>query len=327
MESFKVLATPRSFCRADGPHLALLNEHDCQVDLRARENPLAATELRELIGGYDGAILGLDWCDAAVLARADRLRVISRNGAGVDRIDLAAASRRGVVVTNAPGANRIAVAELTIALMLALCRDLVQVAGASRRGEWPRPTGRELAGKTLGLIGLGAIGREVAHRATAFGLQVLAFDPYWPEETGGARRTELELLLRQSDVVSLHAPLTPETDRLIDARRLALMKDGAVLINTARGELIDEAALLQALDSGKLAGAALDVFAEEPPAGNPLLAHDRVIVTPHIGANTKESAARANLLAAQNLLAVLTQAPCPHIVNPDALEVRREHHE
>jgi D-3-phosphoglycerate dehydrogenase len=327
LRGFKVLATPRSFCRDDGPHLALLNEHDCQVDLRARENPLAATELRELIGGYDGAILGLDWCDASVIARADRLRVISRNGTGVDRIDLVAASRQGIAVTSAPGANRTAVAELTIALMLALYRDLVQVASAARQGRWPRPTGRELAGKTLGLIGLGAIGREVAVRAGAIGMHVLACDLVWPEETGGARRAELDELLRESDVISLHVPLTPDTERIIDGPRLALMKDGAVLINTARGELIDETALLAALDGGKLAGAALDVFSEEPPSGNPLLGHERVIVTPHIGANTRESAARANLLAAQNLLAVLNQEPCPHIVNPDALEVRKEPHD
>jgi D-3-phosphoglycerate dehydrogenase len=320
--TFRILATPRSFCHTDGPHLSLLRERGCRVDLRAKEQPLGAEELRELIAGYDGAILGLDVCDASVLERATRLKVISRNGVGVDRIDVQAATERGIVVTNAPGANRVAVAELTLGLIFALARDLVRVACDAKRGIWRRGTGWELAGKTLGIVGLGAIGREVATRAHHLGMRVLGYDPNWPEDVEVARRVDLDTLLRESDVISLHAPLTPDTQGLLNRERLALMKDGSYLVNTARGGLVDEDALYGALASGKLAGAAMDAFSVEPPEKSPLLELDTFIPTPHIGANTRESSGRANLLAAQNLLAVWHGEPCPHIVNPEALEVR-----
>jgi D-3-phosphoglycerate dehydrogenase len=321
--SFRVLATPRSFCRVPGEHLSYLQAQGFTVDLRAKDEPLSAAELRALVPGYHGIILGLDACDASVLETADALRCIARNGAGVDTIDLDAATRRGVVVTNAPGANRVAVAELTLGLMLALARDLVAAASALKQGRYERKAGWELEGKTLGIVGLGAIGREVARRARCFGMRVLACDPYASSDDG-TRLVALEALLREADVVSLHLPLTPETQGLISRERLALMRRGACLVNTARRELVDEGALYASLASGALAGAASDVSADRRHR-QPLLALENFIATPHLGANTRESSAKANLMAAQNLAAVLRGGMCPFIVNPQALEVREAH--
>lgn len=314
-----MLATARSFCRHDGPHLALLRDDGCDVDLAAQDRPLRVDELATRIRGYDGAILGLDACDASVFAAADRLRAVSRHGVGVDAIDLAAASARGVIVTNTPGTNAVAVAELAIGLMFALARDLPRATASAKARRFERTTGWELAGRTLGLIGYGAIGREVARRADVLGMRVLAHDPYASDGFAPAVASELEPLLRASDVVSLHAALTPDTRRLLNADRLALMPPHAVLVNTARGDLVDEEALHDALRYGRLAGAALDAFAHEPPSDSPLLDLDVVIATPHLGAATRESIERTALLAARNLADVLHGRPCPHVVNRDAL--------
>jgi D-3-phosphoglycerate dehydrogenase len=320
---FRILATPRSFCKSTGPHHDYLRENGCDVDLRAQEHPLTAEQLRELIPGYHGAILGLDQCDASVFERADRLRVISRYGAGVDQVDIQAASRLGIVVTNAPGANSLGVIELCIGLMFSLARSIPQVANAARNGVWQRAPGIELSGKTLGVIGFGTIGRGVANRAQALGMRVLAHDPYWQGDTMGAQLTDLATLLRESDFVSLHCALTPETERLINPERIAGMRDSAYLINTARGGLVDESALADALRNGKLAGAAADVFHDDPPAGSPLIALENFIATPHIGATTREAVQRTSMMAAQNLVAVLRGEPCPNIVNADALGMQR----
>lgn len=322
---FRVLATARSFCRSDGPHLELLRDEGCDVDLGAEERPLDAAGLAERIRGYDGVILGLDDCDASVFAAADRLRVVSRYGVGVDAVDLEAASARGVVVTNTPGSNAVAVAELAVGLMFSLARDLPRAAASAKARRFTRTTGWELAGRTLGLIGYGAIGREVARRADALGMRVLAHDPY---ATGGfapAVASDLEPLLRDADVVSLHAALTPDTRHLLNAERLALLQPHAVLINTARGDLVDETALYDALSGGRLAGAALDAFAHEPPSDSPLLDLDAVIATPHLGAATRESVERTALMAARNVADVLHGRSCPHVVNRSALAADPSH--
>jgi D-3-phosphoglycerate dehydrogenase len=322
---FRVVATARSFCNTDGPHLAWLRDRGCTLDLRAGEHPYSPDDLRLILADADadGVILGLDRCDASVMAACPSLRVISRYGAGVDAVDLAAATQRGVVVTNTPGTNKIAVAELTLGLLLALARNLPQVAGAAKQGVWKRSTGWEIAGKALGVIGLGEIGREVAARAAVLGMTVLGYDPYLPAGVPGVRRLDLEAVLRQADVITLHCALTPETRGLINAERLAITRPGVSIINTARGGLVDEAALYAALQSGHVAGAAADVFQDDPPTGNPLLALDTFIATPHIAATTRESVQRMAMLAAENLIAVLTGAACPHIVNPDALKHAR----
>ncbi|OGO15295.1 MAG: hypothetical protein A2Y93_00480 [Chloroflexi bacterium RBG_13_68_17] len=239
-----------------------------------------------------------------------RLRVVGRAGVGVDNIDVAAARQVGVIVVNAPLASTDAVAEHTLALMLALARRLPQADASLRRGEWRKSEflGTELGGKTLGLIGLGRIGAAVAERARALGMAVVAYDPLLsPEEIAvrGARPLGLQALLAEADYLSLHVPLTPETRGLLDAHALARLRPGARLVCTARGGLVDEAALLAALDTGRLAGAALDVFEEEPPRPGPLLNHPALILTPHIAAQTVEAQARAALDIVAEVLAAL----------------------
>jgi D-3-phosphoglycerate dehydrogenase / 2-oxoglutarate reductase len=301
----KVVATARAFCASDGPHQAILRDAGMELVLAAGTSPLSAAELAPLAADADALLLGLDHCDAGVFASAARLRVVSRFGTGVDRVDLEAAAHHGVTVTNTPGANTVAVAELTLGLLLALARDLPNAVATARAGEWHRRAGWELAGKTLGLVGLGRIGRAVAERAAAFGMRVIGHDPYAPD-VRGIERVELDELWPAADVVSLHLGLDADTRNLIDAGVLARMKPGAALLNTSRGGLIDEAALADALRSGHLASAAADAFDREPPVGSPLLEMPNFIPTPHLGAATREAARRMGEAAARNVVAVLT---------------------
>ncbi len=245
------------------------------------------------------------------IERGTRLKVIARAGAGVDNIDVAAATARGIWVVNAPGANAVAVAELTFGLLIALFRHIREANASLREGRWERKRfqGLELRGKTLGLLGLGRVGSEVARRARAFGMEVLAYDPYVPPERAeavGARLADLEAVLAESHVLSLHMALTEETRGFVNADLLARCRDGVYLLNLARGELVDEAALLDALESGKVAGAGLDVLSQEPPpADHPLLQHPRVIVTPHLGASTREAQVAVAVHAAEEVARVL----------------------
>ena len=229
-----------------------------------------------------------------LIEAAPRLRWIGRAGAGLDTIDVAAAKERGIEVMNVPGANSIAVAELAFGLLLALFRKLPEADASLRRGEWLKSKlmGRELRGKTLGIVGMGKIGRAVAQRALAFEMRCVGHDPLVAPEAvraAGVEPVTLEGLLAQADVVTLHLPVTPETKKMFDARRIASMKKGSVLVNAARGDLVDEPALLEALRSGHLAGAALDVFAVEPAGANPLFTLPNVVASPHIGASTREA--------------------------------------
>ncbi len=245
-----------------------------------------------------------------VIAAGRKLKVIGRAGVGVDNIDVAAALTAGVIVVNSPLAATLAVAELTLGLMLDLARRTPIADASMKRGKWEKSTfmGDELAGKTLGLIGFGRIGAEVARRARAFDMTIVAHDPYLSDgqiRDRGAEPASLEALLQWSDYVSMHLPLTETTRNLFNVQRLAQMKKGARLLCLARGVVIDEAALAAALDSGHLAGAALDVFAAEPPGPGSIAEHARVIATPHIGAQTREGQDRAGLAIAEEVLAVL----------------------
>jgi D-3-phosphoglycerate dehydrogenase len=269
----------------------------------------------------DGFIAGLDDITASVIEAAECLKVISRYGAGVDRVDLAAALRRGIVVTNTPGANAVAVAELTIALMLALLRKLCEANDATHQGEWPRHTGMNLRGKTIGLVGLGAVGREVALRMQSFACRLVATDPVVEQRSAqaiGVHLVSFDELLAQSDVVSLHLPATSLTKKMMNCDTLNRMKPGAYLINTARGELIDETALTEAIETNHLAGAALDVFSQEPPKKNhPLLQCANVILTPHMGARTDDAMNQMGSIAMQDCLAVLRGERPSNRVNPE----------
>jgi D-3-phosphoglycerate dehydrogenase len=261
----------------------------------------------------------------ALLQSAPRLRVIGRAGAGVDTIDVEAATARGIVVVNAPGGNAVAAAEHSLALMFALARRVAAADASLKRGQWSRSAymGTELTGKTLGLVGLGRVGTEVARRALGLDMHVLVYDPYVPDEHArhlGLEPAELDALLEASDFVSLHVPLTEATRGILSAERIARMRREAFVVNCARGGLVDEAALLTALDEGRLAGAGVDVFSKEPvPAEDPLPRHPKVVATPHLGASTVEAQANVAAQVANEVLAVLEGRPTQFAVNAPSL--------
>ena len=283
-------------------------------------------ELKGLLNGAVGAIVSTDPFDADVLAGAPDLRVIARVGVGTDSIDLAAATRRGVVVTITPGANETTVAEHTIALMLALVRRICEQDGAIRRGEWNR-TGPHLPGslhgRTVGLVGYGRIGRLVAQRLRGFDVRILATDPMVRTAGPGVELVDLTALLAESDVVSLHAPLEPATAGLIGREEIRAMRSGAMLVNTARGGMVDEPALLDALRSGHLGGAALDVFADEPPAGNELLGLPNLVATAHVGGLSERSVDEMTRRATASVLAVLAGRRPADVANPTVFDHAR----
>jgi D-3-phosphoglycerate dehydrogenase len=307
--SCRVLVTPRSFGRHDPQLKTELEAMVGGVIYNSLGRSLSSAEVGELLPGCDGYIAGLDTIDWAALEPADRLRVIARYGVGVDRVDLEAAREKGIVVTNTPGANAASVAELAIGLMLSLARMIPVANQGTRAGQQPRMHGVSLEGKIVGLLGLGAIGKRVASRLQGFDCTILAYDPLVDAaeaQAVGAVLCPQEEVVARSDFLSLHVPLLPETRGMVDASFLDRMKPGAFLINTARGEVIDEAALLAALQSGHLRGAALDVFAQEPPdRENPLLALPQVIATPHMGAHTDGATNAMGWAALRDCLAVL----------------------
>ncbi|MBC7224981.1 MAG: phosphoglycerate dehydrogenase, partial [Anaerolineae bacterium] len=288
-------------------------------------------QLLDLVRRVDALVVRSRTKVSSQVVEAGRdLRVIARAGAGVDNIDLEAATRRGILVVNAPGANTVAVAEHTMALILALARRIPEADASMHAGRWEkgRLQGTELMGKVLGLIGLGRIGSAVAQRALAFGMEVLAYDPFVSvahAEALRVRLADLDEVLRQADFLSVHAPATPQTRRLIGAAELAKMKPTARIVNCARGGIVDEAALGQALREGRLAGAALDVFEEEPPTRSPLLDAPNVILTPHLAGSTLEAQRKVGMSAAEDVVRVLRGEPPRHPVNapflaPEVLE-------
>jgi D-3-phosphoglycerate dehydrogenase len=299
-----------------------LLRRDFQVDVRPE---LASEGLAGAIGPYDALIVRSQTrVTAEVVEAGENLKVVARAGIGLDNVDLEAATRRGVMVVNAPQSNIVSAAEHTIALLLAQARSIPQADAALRRGEWARERfrGVELAGKTLGVIGLGRVGAMVAHRAAAFGMRIIAFDPYVSKdrarEMGVELMPTLEAVLVQADFVSIHLPRTPETEGLIGERQIALMKQGARLVNTARGGIVDEDALVKALKDGHLAGVALDVFAQEPTTASPLFDFEQVVVTPHLGASTVEAQDKAGTAIAEMVRLALGGEFVPYAVNVSA---------
>lgn len=303
--------------------LALLREPGWNVVSPAKEALAAAlTDADALV------VRSATRVTAALLEHAPRLRVVGRAGVGVDNIDLDAATRRGVLVMNTPGGNAVSVAEHTLALLLALARSVPQLNAAVHAGRWEKScaAGVELRGKTLGLVGLGRVGSEVARRARALELRVLAFDPYISANVAGEAGAELvplDELLARSDFVSLHAALSPATEKLLNRDTIAKMKRGARLINTARGELVDEAALAEALRAGHLAGAAVDVFAAEPPHGSPLIGLPNVIATPHTAGSTEEAQEEVGTLIAQQVRDFLAEGILRNAVNLPTLSAEQ----
>ncbi|MCB8986564.1 MAG: phosphoglycerate dehydrogenase [Ardenticatenaceae bacterium] len=299
--------------------LALLDEAaDVQYDLKTT---MSKSEFLQIVPGYDALIVRSGTpVDEDVLAAGAQLRVVGRAGVGIDNIDVDAASRRGIIVTNTPTANNIATAEQALGLMIAASRHTVAAHQSVSAGEWERSRfmGSELYGKALGLIGFGRIGRLVAARAQAFGMEVVAYDPFVSEAVGrelGVTLLDLEDLLPQVDYLSLHTAYTPETDQIINAAALAQMKDGVIIVNGARGKLIDETALAAALQSGKVKAAALDVYSVEPPLNNPLIGLPNVLHTPHLGASTYEAQKEVATQIVEQVLDALRGTDFRHAVN------------
>jgi D-3-phosphoglycerate dehydrogenase len=295
---------------------------DFQVDVRPE---LAKEGLAKEIAPYEALIVrSQTQVTAEVLDAAESLKVVARAGIGLDNVDVEAATRRGVMVVNAPQSNIVSAAEHTLALLLAQARNVPQASADLKAGRWERSKwqGVELQGKTIGVIGLGRVGAMVATRVAAFGMRVIAFDPYVPRERAKEMGVELmptlEALLVQSDFITIHLPRTPDTEGLIGERELALVKEGARIVNTARGGIVDEEALAKAIEDGHLAGAGLDVFAAEPTTESPLFGLDEVVVTPHLGASTVEAQDKAGATIAEMVRLALNGEFVPYAVNVSA---------
>ncbi len=302
----------------------ILRRAGIEVEVRTG---LPAAEMRGALAGASGLVVRSETkVTEDLLAAAPTLRVVGRAGTGVDNIDVAAATRRGVVVMNAPGENTIAAAEHTFSLLLALSRNVPAADRSLKSGKWERARflGVELMGKSLGIVGLGKVGREVASRARAFGMEVIGFDPFLPEEAVarlGVPMRPLPDLLSRSDFLTFHVPLNPQTRHLIGAAELERCKKGVRIVNCARGGIVDEAALAQAIRDGKVAGAALDVYEKEPPgAAHPLVGLDAVVATPHLGASTFEAQEKVAIRIADQIVAFLERGSVAGAVNLDPVE-------
>ena len=316
----KVLVTPTSFGKPDNAAArALLESAFDEIVYNDLGVPLKGDEIIERLQGCDAYIAGVDYITKDVIERMpESVKVISRYGAGVDRVDLLACTAKGIKVTNTPGANATAVCELAFSLMLCSARNIPQLHSAVEKGEWPRSEGIELAGKTLGIVGMGAIGKRLAIRAKAFEMNVIAFDPYFDEKFAaehGIGHMDFPELIKSANFISLHVPLTESTKYMINAESIASMKQGTVIINTARGGLIDETAAADAIRSGKLGGLGLDAFEQEPLIDSPLKGLPRVIFTPHTGAHTAEAVANMGMMSVENAIAVVKNEPCRYILN------------
>ncbi|WP_214041594.1 phosphoglycerate dehydrogenase [Methanoculleus sp.] len=299
----------------------------CDVDV---DTGLTEDQLVAIIGDYDALLVrsGTE-VTARVIDAGAKLKFIGRAGAGVDNIDTEAATRRGIIVANAPEGNTLAATEHTMAMMLSLARNIPQATASLKKGEWKRSKfmGVELNDKVLGIMGFGRIGREVAKRAQAMQMKCIAYDPFITKERAaslGVEMVPLDELFRRADVITVHTPLIKETRHVINEKTIATMKDGVRMINCARGGIIDEKALADAIASGKVAGAALDVFENEPPTESPLLGLDRVIVTPHLGASTVEAQKNVAVSVANQCISVLSGGAAKYVVNAPMIPAEQQ---
>jgi D-3-phosphoglycerate dehydrogenase len=310
LKNCRLLVTPASYGKTDPRLKTDLQAKVGEVIYNTTGKPLGSAEMAELLQGMDGVIAGLDVLDRASMEKADRLKVISRYGVGLDNVDMNAAKEKGIVVTYTPGANSGSVAELAMGLILGLARQIPEATWQVQQGKWPRFSGVSIEGKTIGIIGLGAIGKQLARRLAGFDCQILAYDPYADKKFAAEHNITLvdsmDKVIMESDFISLHVPLLPETRGMVNADFLAKMKKGSFLINTSRGDAVVETDLFNALQSGQLRGAGLDAFTVEPPdPENPLLHLPQVIATPHLGAHTDGATSNMGWLAMNDCLAVL----------------------
>lgn len=315
----KILVTPTSFNpEHPTPALQRLQQFADEILYNPVGRPLTEDELIPLLKGCDGYIAGLDQVTAKVIESCDQLKVISRYGAGVDRVDLAAASQKGIPVCNTPGANAQAVADLTLGLMIAAARRIPALDQKTKEGQWVRSTGTELYGKTLAILGLGAIGKAVAKRGQGFDMKIVAYDPYINLEYAKAhdiQSVSFDEAIEMADVVSLHLPVTDETRHIISREVMERMKPGTILVNAARGGLIDEDAAYELLKSGHLGGLGLDAYEEEPPKESPLFELDNVVCTPHTGSHTHEAVIAMANMSVENVIQILQGEKSPYVVN------------
>lgn len=306
----KVLITPKSFFQAGDEAVSLLNKHDCEIIANTTGKTLSEEQMMELCSEVDGLIVGIDPVTSNVLQNAKKLKAISKYGAGLDNIDLKAAEELGIKVDKSAGTNATSVAELAVGLFFSLARNIPTAEKSVKAGSWDRMRGLEINGKTAGIVGLGYIGKEVARMASGLGMKVIAYDPYIQAEDEVIKKYAIEILeiddvIKNADFLTLHVPATEETRHMINKRTLEMMKSDAFLINVSRGKLVDEDALYEALISGKIAGAAQDVFSKEPPGKHPLLELDNFVLTPHIGAYTKEANTNMAVKSTENLIRML----------------------
>lgn len=312
---YKVLVTDNI---SDSGLIQLYNHPHFIVE---KQPSLPFEELSEIIGQYDALIVrSQTQVTTELLEHATNLQVIARAGVGVDNIDVNAATRKGVVVINAPGANTIAATEHTLAMLLALARNIPQAHQITSKGEWNRGAfqGVELYRKTLGVIGMGKIGTEVAKRAKSFGMNILGFDPYFTEERAqkiGIQKATLDEIAAESDFITIHTPLTSATKLLVNEEYLSKTKTGVRIVNCARGGIIDEEALIKAITNGQVAGAALDVFQTEPPTNGGLFHHPQIIMTPHLGASTVEAQEKVALEVSEEIIEILESKVIRHAIN------------
>jgi D-3-phosphoglycerate dehydrogenase len=322
----RVFVTSKSFGRTAPDAISLLKDNGLEVAFAAKRT-MTASEIAAEIRGYDALIVGNDPIDDAVFAAADRLRLVHMHGTGLDAIDVAAATKRGVLVANAPGVNRNAVAELTVALMLITARSIDRHIEILKAGGWDRSAGSEVSGKTIGVLGLGNTGQRVVELLSGFGVRIVGFDirpdVAWAASHGVALAESAEEVFAAADFLILALSLTPETQRIVDARRLKLMKPSAIVVNTARGGLIDDAALCAALAEGRIAGAALDAFEPEPLAADSPLRSSGAVLTPHLAATSREAAANVSRVVAKNVVDVLRFGRVDCAVNAEEIEKSR----
>lgn len=301
----KVLITPRSFGKTDPGLFSRLENAGLELIRNETGGILSQEEMTEFIAPCDGVILGVDPLNSAVLAAAPNLRAVSKYGVGLDNIDLAECERRGIKVSRTVGANSNAVADYAMALMLGVARRMVEIDRRCRKGDWSKITSLDVYGKTLGIIGLGAIGKCVCRRARGFEMRIMAADTRWDDDFAEKMdiiRADADMICREADFISLHCLLNDETRNIINRKRIGLMKETAVIVNTARGGLVDEEALLEALENRRIYGAGIDVFEKEPPANPKWLELDNVILGSHCSSSTRGAVEMMGAMAVDNLL-------------------------
>jgi len=309
LKESRVLVTPTSYGKCNPGLKTKLEDQVGEVIYNTTGKPLSSSQVAALLPKIDGYIAGLDFIDQRALEAADTLKIIVRYGVGVDRVDLSAAKEKGIIVSNTPGANAVSVAELALGMILMLARQVPAAQTSLQEGRWPRFPGVSIQNKTVGIIGLGAIGKQLAVRLAAFNCEIMAHDPYPDVEFVKKNKitlVDMDILISKSDFISLHVPVLPSTRKMVNDEFIERMKEGSFLINTSRGEILDESSLIKGLDSGHIRGAALDAFEKEPPdPGNPLLSYANVICTPHLGAQTDGATNTMGEMALKECLSVL----------------------